>query len=134
MKRRCNLRNWTGRAVLASLLLIPGLAHAANSCLNITPSFSYTPVVAAGGQATLGISAPPGCLWEVVTHSAWIRIVTVNHGYGPGAVVFQVLPNPTGRPRRGSFGSPEVLLNPLPGRSSPGYFSKFTVTVDQHAR
>jgi len=132
MERRYNVKSWTGLAALACLLLIPGFAQAAGSCASITPSFSYTPVARTGGQATVGITTPPGCLWVVESHSPWIRIVSANRGYGNGVVVFQVLANPTARTRRGSFGEETRCVEPyLPTRSSISC-KGFTVTVDQY--
>src|ERR1039457_1519813 len=70
MTRR-HLNHVFGMAALACLMLIPGLAHAA--CTN-TPSFPYAPVAKAGGTATVWITAPAGCLWEVTSQASWIRI------------------------------------------------------------
>jgi hypothetical protein len=123
-------RNLTGLAALVCLILAPGFATAA--CPTPAPSFTYTPVAAAGGVATLGITTAPGCFWSVASNSAFIRIVSTNHGYGSGAVVFQVLPNTTGRARRGTFGTP-ASGDFIPGRSSAGPYSRFIVTVDQNA-
>jgi hypothetical protein len=95
MKRRCNLRNRTGLVGLACLLLVPEFAKAADQCLNVRPSFTYTPVVSVVGQSTLGVSAQAGCFWEVVSLPEWIKILSLNRGYGSGSVVFQVLPNKT---------------------------------------
>jgi len=91
MKRLCNVRYWNGLAALASLLLIPGFAKAA--CLNVNPSFTYTPVVTSGSQSTMEVSAPAGCFWEVVRQPEWIRIRSLNRGFGSGSLVFQVLPD-----------------------------------------
>src|SRR6202035_4417363 len=70
-------------------------AKAACPCLNIKPSVTYTPVVSAGGQSTLAVSAQAGCFWEVVSLPEWIKILSLNRGYGTGSVVFQVLPHKT---------------------------------------
>jgi hypothetical protein len=77
--------------VLACLLLIPGFAKAA--CLNVNPSFSYTPVVSAGSQATIAVSAPAGCFWEVVSQPDWIKLLSLNRGFGSGSLVFEVQPD-----------------------------------------
>jgi hypothetical protein len=91
MKRLRNVRNWNSLAALACLLLIPGFAKA--TCLNISPSITYTPVVPSGGQSTIEVSAPAGCFWEVVSRPEWIKILSLNRGFGSGSLVFQVLPN-----------------------------------------
>ena len=91
MKRRCNTRNWKELGTLACLLLIPGFATAA--CLNLSPSFSYTPVVVTGTRSTIEISAPAGCFWEVVSQPEWIKILTLNRGFGSGSLIFQVPPD-----------------------------------------
>jgi hypothetical protein len=95
MKWRCNLRNWTGLVGLACLLLVCEFAKAADRCLNVRPSFTYTPVVSVGGRSTLGISVQAGCFWEVLSLPEWIKILSLNRGYGSGSVVFLVLPNKT---------------------------------------
>ena len=89
MKMVCNARNWNGLAALACLLLIPGLAKAA--CLNTSPSFTYATAVSSGAQSTIEVSAPAGCFWEVVSQPDWIKIVSLNRGFGSGSIVFQVL-------------------------------------------
>jgi hypothetical protein len=90
MKKLCKVRNWNWLAALACLLLIPWFAKAA--CLNVSPSFTYLPVVPTGGQSTIEVSAPAGCFWEVVRQPSWIKIISLNRGFGSGSVVFQVLP------------------------------------------
>jgi hypothetical protein len=131
MKQRFNWKYYAALAIAAGMMLIPGVANAANCA--VTPSFTYTPVVKTGGQAVVGINTAPGCLWEVVSNTAWIKIVSANRGYGSGSVVFQVLPNTTGRVRRGSFGAPTVC-DALPSRSSTVCTSRFTVTVDENGQ
>jgi hypothetical protein len=91
MKGLCNLRNRNALAALACLLLIPGFAKA--NCLSVSPSFTYTPVVLSGGQSTIEVSAPADCFWEVASQPEWIKILSLNRGFGSGSVVFQVLPN-----------------------------------------
>ena len=91
MKRLRNVRNWNGLAALACLLLIPGFAKA--TCLNISPSFTYTPVVPSGIRSTIEVSAPAGCFWEVVRQPEWMKILSLNRGFGSGSLVFQVLPD-----------------------------------------
>jgi hypothetical protein len=91
MKRHCNVKNWNGLAALACLLLIPGFAKAA--CLNVNPSFTYTPVVTSGRQSTIEVSAQAGCFWEVESHPTWMKILSMNRGFGSGSLVFLVLPD-----------------------------------------
>ena len=97
MKRRCISRHWIG---LACILLIAEFAKA-DTCLNIRPTFTYAPVVSAGRQSTLGVSAQAGCFWEVLSQPEWIKIVSLNRGFGSGSVVFRVLPNQTDSPSPG---------------------------------
>jgi len=101
MKRRYSSRNRIMLAGLACILLIPEFAQAADTCLNIKPSFTYNPVVSAGGLSTLGVSAQAGCFWEVLSQPKWIRIVSADRGYGSGSVVFQVLSNQPDAPSPG---------------------------------
>jgi hypothetical protein len=91
MKTVRNVTNWNLLAMLACLLLIPGFARAA--CLNTSPSFTYTPVVPSGGLSTIQVTASAGCYWEVVSQPRWIKIVSLNRGFGSGSIVFQVLPD-----------------------------------------
>ncbi len=130
---KSTLRAATRLGAFACFLLVPSLASA-NSCANTAPSYTYTPVAKGGGQAAVMINAAPGCLWEVVSSSSWIRIASANHGYGSGVVVFQVLANPTRSTRRGMFGAPAVCGETIGGRSSnpAGCSRKFTITVDQY--
>ena len=131
MTRR-HLNHVFGMAALACLMLIPGLAHAA--CTN-TPSFTYDPVAKAGGTATVWITAPAGCLWEVTSQASWIRILSANHGYGTGAVTFQVLYNPGTTTRRGYFGAPASCGTTIGGRNSTVCSAgKYSVTIDQYGR
>src|SRR5260370_39555062 len=97
MKRRCISRHWIG---LACMLLIPGFGRA-ETCLNIRPTFTYAPVVSAGRQSTLGISAQAGCFWEVLSQPKWIKIVSANRGYGSGSVEVLGPPNPKVGPAEG---------------------------------
>jgi len=127
-----NLRNSLSQAALACLLFIPGLAHA--NCTSISPSFGYTTVAKAGGQATVGISIAAGCSWQVTSNVSWIRIVSANRGVGPGAVVFQVLPNPNRTTRRGTFGAPTMCDGGSFGRTAVVCPARFTVTIDQYGQ
>jgi hypothetical protein len=99
MKLLCNVRKWNGLAALACLLLVPWVAKAA--CLNVSPSVTYTPVVPTGGQSTIEVSAPAGCFWEVVHQPEWIKLISLNRGFGSGSVVFQVLPAKMDTPSTG---------------------------------
>ena len=101
MNSRFDERNVTVLAAVACLFFLPGFARAANPCLNLRPSFTYPPAVASGAQSTLEVSAQAGCFWEVVSHSKWIKILSLNHGYGNGSIVFQVLPSKTDVPGTG---------------------------------
>ena len=131
MTRR-HLNHVLGMAALACLMLIPGRAHAA---CTTTPSFSYDPVAKAGGTATVWITAPAGCLWEVKSYSSWIRILSANHGYGTGAVTIQVLYNPSATTRRGSFGAPETCGDTIGTRNVTVCSAvKYAVTIDQYGR
>jgi len=101
MNSRFGESNLTGLASLACLFLLPGIAQAANPCLNLEPSFTSTPIAASGGRATVEVSAQAGCFREVVSHSEWIKILSSNRGYGSGSIVFQVLPDKTDAPATG---------------------------------
>jgi hypothetical protein len=133
IQMKTNLNSWTVRAaMIAGLLVIaPAAAKAANPCLTTQPAFTYTPVAAAGGVGQVTILAAPGCGWSVASRTAFIRIVGGMRGVGTGVVTYQVLPNTTGRVRRGTFGSsgaPDVI----PGRSGVAPAAQFTITVDQN--
>jgi hypothetical protein len=79
----------------------------------MNPSFTYTPVVPSGGQSTIEVSAPAGCFWEVVSHPGWIKMLSLNRGFGGGSIVFQVLPDNKG-PR--SIGLLRVVVRDLDQR------------------
>jgi hypothetical protein len=101
MKRHCYMRGWTGRATLACLLPVSVFAQAAEPCRNVRPSFRYTDAVASGGHSTLAVSAQAGCFWEVVSQPEWMKIKSLNRGFGSGSVLFEVLPNRTEGPAPG---------------------------------
>ncbi len=101
MNSRPDERTLTGLVAMACLLILPVFAQAANPCLNSGPSFIYTPHVGSSPQSTLRISAQAGCFWEVVSHSKWIAISSLNRGYGSGSIVFQVLPTKADAPEPG---------------------------------
>ena len=92
MSSRLNERNLSGLAILVFLLILPEFATAASPCLNTTPSFNI-PIIASSGQSTLEVSIQAGCYWEVVSHSKWIKILSLNRGYGSGSIVFQAVVN-----------------------------------------
>jgi hypothetical protein len=48
---------------------------------------------AQGGSATVGIVAPPGCVWTVKTDVTWIELSWFATGTGNGSVTYTVLPN-----------------------------------------
>ena len=127
-----------GLAVLACLMLVPGLAHAA---CPITTSIvgnaagappDYGVVQQAGNTIYVAVTTPAGCLWEAQSRVAWMRIVSANHGYGPGTIAVQVLPNPTSAVRRGTFGAPATCGETIGGRSSVTCAARYTVTIDQY--
>ena len=99
MKILSNPRNWNRLAALACLLLAPRLAEAA--CVNVSPSFTYIPVVPSGAKSTIEVSAPAGCSWEVVRQPEWIKLISSNRGFGSGSIVFQVLPDRKDAPSTG---------------------------------
>jgi hypothetical protein len=71
-------------------------------------------VPASGVQgASLGVGAPAGCAWTMVSHDSWITITSSPSGTGNGQVVFSVAPNQAAAPRTGTL--------TIPGRT-------FTVT------
>jgi len=131
MNRPFNWKCPAGLAIAAGLMLIPSTAYAANACA-MTPSFTYTPVGKAGGQVTLSINAAPDCQWRIVSRVAWIKIVSPNSGYGDGAVLLRVLPNPTNYIRRGTVGAPAACEDNTFVRASTACAPKFTVTIDEN--
>lgn len=136
--KRIDLNSWIGKAAMASLLLIPGLAHATDLCSSLTPSYSYTTVAAGGGYGSVSVSAPGACAWHVVSHnSGIITITSAAVVSGSGTVSFYVAPNPNKTARRGTFGTLAVqYYTPIPGRSSvvTGSSAGFVVTLDQAGR
>jgi hypothetical protein len=127
-----------GLAVLACLMLVPGLANAAcpitTSILGNAPGAptNYGVVQQAGNTVYVTVSTPAGCLWEAQSHVAWMRIVSANHGYGSGTIAVQVLPNPSSAVRRGTFGAPAACGETIAGRSSVTCAASYTITIDQY--
>jgi hypothetical protein len=71
-------------------------------------------VPASGVQgASLGVGAPAGCAWTMISHASWITITSGPSGSGNGQVVFSVAANQAATPRTGTL--------TIPGRT-------FTVT------
>lgn len=60
---------------------------------------------ASGGDASVSVTAPSGCLWRAESHS-WITIILGDSGNGDGTVIYSVAPNTSTSPRTGqiSFG------------------------------
>jgi hypothetical protein len=137
--KRLNLNSWIGKAAIASLLLIPGLAHATDLCSSLTPSYTYTPVAAGGGYGSVSVSAPGACTWHVESHNpGFITITSAAIVSGSGTVSFYVAPNPNKTVRRGTFGTIGVqYYTPIPGRSTPvptASSASFVVTLDEAGR
>ena len=79
-------------------------------------------VPASGVQgASLGVGAPAGCAWTVVSHDSWITITSGPSGTGNGQVVFSVAPNQTTTPRTGTLTIPgrTFTVTQAAGASSP---------------
>jgi hypothetical protein len=56
-------------------------------------------IVAEGGTATISVTAPQECGWDVSTESPWITDVTPVAGQGSGTVEFRAAPNSTATAR-----------------------------------
>ena len=79
-------------------------------------------VPASGVQgASLGVGAPAGCAWTMVSHDSWITITSGPSGTGNGQVVFSVAPNQTTTPRTGTLTIPgrTFTVTQAAGASSP---------------
>jgi all-beta uncharacterized protein/BACON domain-containing protein len=63
-------------------------------------------IVAAGGTATIDVTAPPECGWDVSTQLSWISNVTPASSQGSGTVQFDAAPNPMPSARQG-----DILIN-----------------------
>jgi hypothetical protein len=68
--------------------------------------FTIDPVnrlmAAAGGTASVNVSAPAGCSWTAVSNVGWITITSGASGAGNGTVVYSVAAKPSGTSRTGS--------------------------------
>jgi len=79
-------------------------------------------VPASGVQgASLGVGAPAGCAWTMVSHDSWITITSSPSGTGNGQVVFSVAPNQATNPRTGTLTIPgrTFTVTQAAGASSP---------------
>jgi hypothetical protein len=79
-------------------------------------------VPASGVQgASLGVGAPAGCAWTMVSHDLWITITSSPSGTGNGQVVFSVAPNQATTPRTGTLTIPgrTFTVTQAAGASSP---------------
>ena len=71
--------------------------------LNCTFSLSYPGILikASGQSYFVGVTAPNGCAWTVVSNDPWIIITSGSSGTGSGTVNYTVAPN-TGPLRKGT--------------------------------
>ena len=79
-------------------------------------------VPASGLQgASLGVGAPAGCAWTMVSPDSWITITSAPSGTGNGQVVFSVAPNQATTPRTGTLTIPgrTFTVTQAAGASSP---------------
>jgi hypothetical protein len=69
-------------------------------------SYSISPTArsftSTGGQATIDVTASPGCAWQAVSNVGWITISAGSPNIGSGAVTYLVAPNP-GNTRAGKI-------------------------------
>jgi hypothetical protein len=59
-----------------------------------------------GGTATITVTAPPECGWDVSTQASWISNLTPTSGQGTGTVEFLATANPVPSARQG-----EIVIN-----------------------
>ena len=93
---------WFALSVAVAGLLLPGTASAA-----CTYSLGTAGVAAphSGGWFSVPVYTQPGCYWVGVPTAGWVTMST-SRGYGSGAIVFYVSPNPYNRPRALNINQP----------------------------
>jgi hypothetical protein len=99
-----NVRGWS-RCVLPPLLSLVAAGAAGCHSTSVTSGpttakcqLTVVPppaIVAEGGTATISVTAPQECGWDVSTQSPWITDVTPVAGQGSGTVEFRAAPNST---------------------------------------
>jgi hypothetical protein len=67
----------------------------------VTVGGNVSPIAAAGGNATISVTAQPECAWTAETRSSWISEITPASGQGNGTVQVQIGPNPEPADRQG---------------------------------
>ncbi|MBL8233562.1 MAG: hypothetical protein JNL98_34015 [Bryobacterales bacterium] len=102
--------SWTGVMPVASSAIAVALSRPATITANfqvgsITAPSSIT-VPAAGGAATVNISATSGCLWRAASYASWIKVENAT-GTTSAALRLQVERNPSTTVRRIGY----LLLN-----------------------
>jgi Putative binding domain, N-terminal/Viral BACON domain len=56
-----------------------------------------------GGSGSFPLSTGNGCAWSVASNNNWIVISSVESGYGPDMIMYEVRENFTGSPRIGTI-------------------------------
>jgi hypothetical protein len=114
------LKNSIRLAALATITLLPRMAHAVEIYKPCTYSASSPSIAAVGGYVTMKIYTQSQCQWQVVGNSQDMKFGSVNVGRGNGALTLFVLPN---------MGPARTL--PLYIQQSPGVSGfKFYLTQD----
>ena len=98
-----NVSPWSPYVLLTLVLIV---AAGMVGCESATVTSGPTPtkcqlavvgpagIVADGGTATISVSAPQECGWNVSTQATWISDVLPLSGQGNGMVAFRAAPNP----------------------------------------
>jgi hypothetical protein len=66
-------------------------------------SATVQPMVSAGGNGSVNVTAAGGCAWAATSNVQWITVTGGASGAGDGAVQFSVAANGTGAPRSGTI-------------------------------
>ncbi|MEK6300258.1 MAG: C25 family cysteine peptidase [Acidobacteriota bacterium] len=87
-------------------LTITGLTFTVNQS-NVACSFTLDPTSAsfpsAGGNDSVSVTAPSGCIWKAFSDDSWITVPPDSGGNGNGSVNYSVEMNPDSTPRSGTM-------------------------------
>lgn len=90
----------SGAITVAGQVVIISQAAAAAQC-TYTVAPTALSVDTAGGTASVGVTAAPGCAWRAVSRDGWITVTAGQSGTGAGTVELSVAANTTAGVRTG---------------------------------
>ena len=110
-----NVSPWSRYVLLALVLIVAaGMAGCESTAVTGGPTpakcqlaaVGPVSIAADGGSATISVSAPQECGWDVSTQATWLTEVLPLSGQGNGTVAFRAAPNPDPAVRQS-----EIIIN-----------------------